>query len=118
MSTPPPSGGPPRPKTAHVPMARPISESLAAPGQLTHLLAQVRASRARQDDLHAILPQPLHALLQPGPLDDEGWTLLAPNPAVAAKLRQWLPTIAEHLQARGWPATPVRLKIQGGAGAR
>jgi len=117
MSTPPPSGGPPRPKTAHVPTARPISESLAAPGQLTHLLAQVRASRARLDDLRDILPQSLHALLQPGPLDDDGWTLLAPNPAVAAKLRQLLPTIAEHLQARGWPAAAVRLKIQGSGGS-
>jgi len=113
-----PRNWPGRPPAGQAPCTRPIAESLHGAGPLAQLLERVRASQARLDSLRSIVPADLHAHLQSGPLDDEGWTLLAPNPAVAAKLRQWLPTIAEHLQARGWPATPVRLKIQGGAGAR
>ncbi len=95
-----------------VPRTRPIAESLAGDDSLAGLLARVRASQARLDALADLLPGPLREHLRAGPLDAEGWTLLAANNAVAAKLRHLLPTIAEALVAKGWQATAIRVKVQ------
>jgi len=95
-----------------VPRARPIAESLAGDGGLANLLARVRTSQARLDALADVLPATLRAQLRAGPLDDDGWTLLAGNAAVAAKLRHLLPTIAEALASKGWQATSIRVKVQ------
>ena len=95
-----------------VPRARPIGESLAGDDSLASLLARVRASQARLDALADVLPGQLRQHLRAGPLDDEGWTLLAANAAVAAKLRHLLPTLAETLVAKGWQATAIRVKVQ------
>jgi hypothetical protein len=54
----------------------------------------------------------LRAHVRAGPLDEEGWTILAANSAVAAKLRHLLPTLAEALLAKGWQATSIRIKVQ------
>ena len=95
-----------------VPRPRTIGDSLASDDTLAGLLARVRASQQRLDALADILPGPLRTHLRAGPLDDEGWTLLAANAAVAAKLRHLLPTIAEALVAKGWQATAIRVKVQ------
>jgi len=50
--------------------------------------------------------------VKPGVLDEEGWNLLVPNTAVAAKLRQSLPTLEQLLAEAGWPATVLRVKVQ------
>ena len=54
---------------------------------------------------------PLPGGLDPGPLDDESWTLLAANGAVAAKLRQLQPRIEQTLCSAGWPARALRIRI-------
>lgn len=95
-----------------VPLPRPVADSLRGDGTLASLLARVRASQARLDALADVLPGALRTHLRAGPLDDEGWTLLAANSAVAAKLRHLLPTIAEALVAKGWQATAIRVKVQ------
>ena len=95
-----------------VPLARPLGESLAGDDGLAGLLARVRASQARLDALADVLPGLLHQHLRAGPLDDDGWTLLAANSAVASKLRHLLPTLAETLVAKGWQATSIRVKVQ------
>ena len=95
-----------------VPRARTLGDSLAGNDTLAGLLARVRASQQRLDALADVLPGPLRTHLRAGPLDDEGWTLLAANAAVAAKLRHLLPTIAEALLAKGWQATSIRVKVQ------
>jgi hypothetical protein len=95
-----------------VPLARPLGESLAGDGSLSSLLARVRASQARLDALADVLPGLLRQHLRAGPLDDDGWTILAANSAVASKLRHLLPTLAETLVAKGWQATPIRVKVQ------
>jgi len=95
-----------------VPLPRPVADSLRGDDTLASLLARVRASQARLDALADVLPGALRAHLRAGPLDDEGWTLLAANSAVAAKLRHLLPTIAEALVAKGWQATAIRVKVQ------
>ena len=48
----------------------------------------------------------------PGPVDDEGWSLLAANAAVAAKLRQLKPRLEALLQERGWQVSSIRIKVQ------
>ncbi|MET0381873.1 MAG: hypothetical protein ABW032_00455 [Burkholderiaceae bacterium] len=92
--------------------ARPIGESLAGADGLAGLLARVRASQARLEALADVLPDPLRQHVRAGPLDDQGWTLLALNAAVAAKLRHLLPLLAETLVAKGWQATSIRVKVQ------
>lgn len=112
---------PPRPRAFYtplpsrqsvVPLARPLGESLAGDGSLASLLARVRASQARLDALADVLPGLLRQYLRAGPLDDDGWTILAANSAVASKLRHLLPTLAETLVAKGWQATSIRVKVQ------
>ncbi len=111
----------PRPRALHaplpgrqsvVPLARPLGDSLAGDDSLTSLLARVRASQARLDALAEVLPGLLRQHLRAGPLDDDGWTILAANSAVASKLRHLLPTLAETLVAKGWQATSIRVKVQ------
>ena len=94
------------------PLARPLGESLAGDDSLAGLMARVRASQARLDALADVLPGLLRQHLRAGPLDDDGWTLLAANSAVASKLRHLLPTLAETLVAKGWQATAIRVKVQ------
>ena len=94
------------------PLARPLVESLTGDASLSSLLARVRASQARLDALADVLPGLLRQHLRAGPLDDDGWTILAANSAVASKLRHLLPTLAETLVAKGWQATPIRVKVQ------
>ncbi len=101
---------PHRPSVA--PLARPLAHSLAGDGNLAGLLARVRASQARLDALADVLPGLLRKHLRAGPLDDDGWTILAANTAVASKLRHLLPTLTETLVAKGWQATSIRVKVQ------
>jgi len=103
----------PLPHQASVaPLARPLADSLARDDTLAGLLARVRASQARLDALADVLPGLLRQHLRAGPLDDDGWTILAANSAVASKLRHLLPTLAETLVAKGWQATSIRVKVQ------
>jgi hypothetical protein len=46
-----------------------------------------------------------------GPVDDDGWTLLASNAAAAAKLRQYLPRLSAELLRRGLKPTTVKVRI-------
>jgi hypothetical protein len=103
----------PRPGVTSVtPLSRPIAESLARDEGLAGLMARVRDSQARLEALADVLPTSLRAHLRAGPLDEEGWTLLAANAAVASKLRHLLPMLAEALLAKGWQATSIRVKVQ------
>jgi hypothetical protein len=49
--------------------------------------------------------------VKPGPVDLEGWSLLAANGSVAAKLKQLTPRFEELLREAGWSATTVRIKV-------
>jgi Dna[CI] antecedent, DciA len=95
-----------------VPLAQPLGQSLSRDDGLASLLARVRASQARLDALADVLPALLRQHLRAGPLDDDGWTILAANSAVASKLRHLLPTLEETLVAKGWQATSIRVKVQ------
>jgi hypothetical protein len=99
------------PDRPSAPGTLPLGQALDHNTTLATLLQRVQAGRARYDALHGVLPAELLAAARPGPLLDDGWTLLADGPTAAAKLRQWLPRIVLRLQEAGHPDVPVRVKV-------
>ena len=95
------------------PSALPLRDALARSAPLALLQQRLRESNARFDGLRGVLPPALAPHVRPGPLDAQGWTLLAANTAVAAKLRQLQPRLEAALLDGGWPAGALRIKVQG-----
>ncbi len=58
------------------------------------------------------LPGALTRFVKPGPVDEEGWTVLAANAAVAAKLRHLQPRLEQMLEEAGLLPARVRVKVQ------
>ena len=90
----------------------PIRQVLDQSAPLVKLLQRVRESRERFDLVSQSLPPALRASVRPGPVDDAGWTLLAANAAVAAKLRHLLPTLQARLAEGGWSTLVLRVKVE------
>ena len=95
-----------------VPNSLPIADALQRSAPLTHLRQRLQDSNARFDAIRGQLPATLAPHVQPGPVDDEGWSLLAANASVAAKLRQLQPRLEECLRQRGWEVSAIRIKVQ------
>ena len=95
---------------ASIPSPTPVAEALRAHEGLSQLSARLEASRCRLRVISPALPGTLLASLQPGPLDEEGWSLLAANAAVAAKLRHLLPRLEALLAQAGLPGR-IRVKL-------
>ena len=74
----------------------------------------MRESNARYAAVRQELPEGLRAHVAAGPIDDEGWSLLAANAGVAAKLRQLVPRLQARLREQGLPTTTIRIKVHGG----
>lgn len=98
--------------SGHHPGTLALGDALGRSTPLALLLRRARESHERFAAVAALLPPGLRETLRPGPLDDEGWTLLAAHGAAAAKLRQLLPRIDAALLAAGWRATPIKVRIQ------
>ncbi len=90
-----------------------IGDALEGSAALARLALRVRESQRRLSDLAPALPPALRDQVRSGPLDDQAWTLLAANAAVAAKLRNLLPALEERLKSRGWPPRTLRVKTAG-----
>ena len=102
-------------RPAHSPVLLPpgtqgIDQALAHCAPLQALSLRLRASQSRLDALLPLLPPAMRAHVKAGPIDETGWTLLAANSAVSAKLRQMLPALEAHLRHCGWPGPAVRVK--------
>lgn len=95
------------------PYTLPVDLALSRSEPLARLTARLRESRSRFETIRPALPPALRAFVQAGPVDEEGWTLLAANAGVAAKLRQLLPRLDDLLREAGWPRIDLRLKIAG-----
>ncbi len=100
----------PKSARASVPSPTPVAEALRAHEGLSQLHARLEASRRRLRIIAPALPGALLASLQPGPLDEDGWSLLAANAAVAAKLRHLLPRLEALLAQAGLPGH-IRVKL-------
>jgi hypothetical protein len=94
-----------------VPDVSPLTRALDGAAPLASLLQRLQASQACLDAVKAALPDGLAAQVKAGPLDEEGWTLLAANAAVSAKLRQLQPRLHEALAARGLKVNAIRVKV-------
>jgi len=97
-----------------VPLGLPLARALDRNASLVSLAQRLEQSNARYAAITLYLPQGLRAEVRPGPIDDEGWTLLVSNAAVAAKLRHLLPRLADTLRAQGWPERSIRVHIRAG----
>jgi hypothetical protein len=95
------------------PPAMGMSQVLSQSAPLARLFALMRESNARFDAVRPHLPGALATHVKPGPLDENGWSLIVANAAVAAKLRHLVPRLEAALADAGWPATPIRLKVAG-----
>lgn len=98
-------------RTAH-PGTLALGDALGQSQALTSLLQRLQESQARLAAIGELLPDPLRPQVRAGPLDDAGWSLLVPNGAAASKLRQLLPVLHAALVQRGWPSTPIRIRVQ------
>ena len=95
-----------------VPLGLPLARALEQNSSLADLTRRLAQSNARYAAVGMHLPAPLRAEVRPGPIDDEGWSLLASNAAAAAKLRHLLPRLADTLREQGWPELPICVRIR------
>lgn len=102
----------PSSKPQLVPDSLPISDALARSAPLAHLRQRLQDSNARLAAIAPVLPVALAPHVKAGPIDEEGWTLLAANASVAAKLRQLEPRLQDVLRQRGWQGSPIRIRVQ------
>ena len=89
-----------------------LSDALDRHAPLAGLLQRARASRARYEAVAPLLAGGLRGAVRPGPLDEDGWTLLAAHGAAAAKLRQLLPRLEVVLRNAGFEPLPIRVRVQ------
>jgi len=89
-----------------------LAGAIAASDSLTSLGARLRESQRRFEAIAPLLTGTLAQDLRPGPVDDEGWSLLASNAAVAAKLRHLLPRLSEELRSRSFRDLPIRIRLR------
>ncbi len=99
------------PKSTLVPDPTPIAQALAQHSGLARLGYLMQESNRRMDIVAVALPGALRRFVKPGPVDEEGWTLLAANAAIAAKLRHLQPRLLELLAEQGLPPGKLRIKI-------
>jgi hypothetical protein len=95
-----------------VPLPQPVSGALARNETLAGLALRMAESRDRLATIAPGLPTGLSREIRGGPIDDEGWTLLVSNAAVAAKLRHLLPHLQDVLKSEGWRDLPIRVHVR------
>ena len=88
-----------------------LQQAVAQAPTLARLSELAAESAARLNVLRPLLPPALRTLVQAGAPDTEGWTLLVPHNAAAAKLRQLIPTLEAALSAAGHPVAAIRVKV-------
>jgi hypothetical protein len=93
-------------------VAMPIAEALRASAPLGRLAERLRLSNSLFAAVAPVVPPALLAWVSAGPVDDEGWSLLCANAAVAAKLRQLVPHLEQRLREVGQPVAAIRIKVE------
>ena len=90
----------------------PIAQALRESAPLGRLAERLRLSNALFATVAPVLPQGLVSALSAGPVDEDGWSILCSNAAVAAKLRQLVPLLEQRLRDAGQPVAAIRVKVQ------
>jgi Dna[CI] antecedent, DciA len=81
---------------------------------LSRLCDLADESARRLKSIESLLPSTLRHCVRPGPIEGPVWCLLLDNNAVAAKIKQLLPSLMAHLRSKGWEVNAIRLKVQTG----
>ena len=89
-----------------------LAQALQRSEPLARLVQLMQDSNARLEAVRPHLPAALVLHVKPGPVDESGWSLLAANASVAAKLRQLQPRLEAALKQRGWQVSAIRIKVQ------
>ena len=92
--------------------AIPLQQAAQGSPTFARLADLVRESSSRLQAIRSLLPAPLRASVQAGPIEDGCWCLLVSSNAVAAKLRQLLPALQAHLSLKGLSVSSIRIKVQ------
>lgn len=103
------------PTSTYKPMVPDVPQVTSALGRsqpLASLMQRLKASQACLEAVRVCLPPAMVAYVKAGPIDEEGWTLLAANAAVSAKLRQLQPRLIETLAKRGLKVNAIRVRVQ------
>jgi len=79
---------------------------------LARLTGLAMESTARLKSVEALIPAPLRSAVRAGPIEGSVWCLILDNNAIAAKIRQLVPSLESHLRAKGWDVSAIRLKVQ------
>ena len=90
----------------------PIAQALRESAPLGRLAERLRLSNDLFATVAATLPPGLVSEVSAGPVDDDGWSILCSNAAVAAKLRQVVPHLEQRLRDAGRPVAAIRVKVQ------
>ena len=91
--------------------AIPLQQAAQESPTFAQLASRIQASSERMQAIKSLLPAPLRASVQAGPIEDGQWCLLANSNAVAAKLRQLVPALQAHLNSKGMPINAIRVKV-------
>ncbi len=110
-TTPPRSQVQPASKASQVPGPLTIAQALHQHDGLARLGLLIRESNRRLELIKPALPGALARYVRAGPVDETGWTLLASNAAVAAKLRHLQPLLEALLAEQGLQPALVRVKL-------
>ncbi|PUE40662.1 DciA family protein [Limnohabitans sp. Bal53] len=92
--------------------AIPLQQAAQESPTFALLMGRVKESSERLLAIRSLLPAPLRAGIQAGPIEDGTWCLLVSSNAVAAKLRQLLPALQAHLNSKSMGVTSIRIKVQ------
>jgi len=79
---------------------------------LARLTGLAMESSARLKAIETLIPASLRTAVRAGPIEGPVWCLILDNNAIAAKIRQLLPSLEAHLRAKGWDVNNIRLKVQ------
>lgn len=78
-----------------------FGRAMSQHGVLARLGQQLALSQRHLAAVSVALPGAMKRFVQAGTLDDQGWTLVADNAAIAAKLRHLQPTLLRLLREEG-----------------
>ncbi len=79
---------------------------------LARLTGLAMESSARLKAIETLIPASLRTAVRAGPIEGTVWCLILDNNAIAAKIRQLLPSLESHLRTKGWEVNSIRLKVQ------
>ena len=89
-----------------------FDQAVRASPILSEVALRIDLSRRLMSVVQALLPPPICAHVQAGPVENNTWCLLAANPSVANKLKQLTPTLLAAIHQAGYEVSVLRIKVR------